>query len=59
MLLLQNIELKPFDDLLENLRGDEEGLDREARSLYTIILEARDNNQQDTFTSVSEILASY
>ena len=53
MLLLQNIQLKSFDDLLENLRGDEQGLDREARYLYTIILEARDNNQQVTFTSVS------
>lgn len=53
--LLQYLQLKPFTDLLPSLRGEEDGLDREARSLYTIILEAQDDNQQTTFTSVSAL----
>ena len=41
-----------FSDLLPDLRQAPRGLDREARSLYTVILRARDSRGIESFTSV-------
>lgn len=49
---MQNIQLKDFADLEEELR-EGMGLNREARSLYTITLRAADNTGLEIFTSVS------
>ena len=47
------IQLKQFLDLMEQLR-EGNGLDREARSLYTVTLRAQDGpGGLDTYTSVS------
>ena len=51
--LLQNLALKTSSALPPSIRQGS-GLDREARSLYTLILRATENNQQ-TFTSVSAV----
>ena len=49
--VIQNLELKAGDDILDELRQGN-GLDREARSLYTIVVRAMDSTQE-SYTSVS------
>lgn len=53
ILIPQILELKAEDDILDELREENGGLDREARSLYTVVVRARDSTQQESYTSVS------
>ena len=50
------MELKESVDLLENLR-EAEGLDRDARLLYSVVLQARDFDNKLAYTSVSALLS--